>query len=257
MRNLLKKAVIVLSVSLLVPALALCDTVTFNTATNATTSGGKVNATMSVTTTAGGFDVTMVNLLADPGNIAQVITGLELTLNSSLGSTSKTQLKGGALQSSSAIIRSISSTGSYSDTTGSTNWQFSGSFYSGGLALCAAGCGVWHPEGAIGPPGTNGLYNNANPSITNGPHTPEIFGTLQHPVTFHVYAAGVTESTVASSLFSGARFVFGTGGESVTAVSGTPPPPPPPGPVPEPSSILLLGTGIASVAGVARRKLGL
>jgi hypothetical protein len=232
---------------------ALADSYTWNGVSSNLNNAGPVSGTMTVTTTLNGFDVTVVNLIADPGNQGQIITGLEFKLNSSLSSTMKTNLNNSQLQSSSAIVRDISSDGTYVQSGPSqTDWQLSSSFFNGGLALCASGCGTWHPEGVIGDPGTNGLYNNANPSITNNQHSPELYGTVAQPVTFHVYAAGVTTSTSVASLISGANFVFGTSGTQLTGTPGTPPPPP--SNVPEPSSIMLFGSGLLGTIGAIRRK---
>lgn len=244
---------------MLLPVAAVADSYTssytFNTTSGATAgTGNPVNATMTIGMTANGFDVTLVNLLANPGNIAQVVTGLEFTINSNLSKSVKTSLSSSSsLQSSDAIIRTINPNGTYSDSAPDqqTNWQLSSSFFKGGLALCAAGCGTWHPEGVIGPADSNNLYSNANPSITNNQHTPELFGTLGQPVTFHVYAQGLAGVT-ASQLFSGANFVFGTNGYKVGATPG--PPPPPPTQVPEPGTFVLMGSGLLGVARLAMRR---
>ncbi len=236
---------------------AFADSYTWNATSNNLNNAGAVNATMTVTTTANGFDVTVVNLLANPGNQGQIITGVELHTNSALTSGNKTGLTGSQLQSSSAIIRDIASDGTFSQSgPGQTNWQLSNSFFGGGLALCAAGCGTWHPDGIIGAADSaTGLYTNANPSISNGPHSPEIFGTLAQPVTFHVYASGIS-GVSAANLFDGANFVFGTSGTQLGGTSG-PPPSGPGGSVPEPSSIALLASGFLAAVGPIRRKLKL
>ena len=104
--------------------------------------------------------------------------------------------------------------------------------------ICAFGINA--PAGPdqtiVGGTGT-GAYANANGSIAgNGPHNPFLVGTT----TFTLTVPGVT----AGSTFSNVVIQFGT-----TAT------PPGGGQVPEPTSMLLLGSGLVSVAAGFRRRL--
>jgi hypothetical protein len=59
---------------------AHADTVTFDTPPGSTTSGGPVDATATFTTGAGTLSITLTNLLANPKDVAQLLSDLEFTL---------------------------------------------------------------------------------------------------------------------------------------------------------------------------------
>lgn len=270
--NLRKGLVALLAVFALVLVMnrtARADSYGWTITSGTNTSGGAVSAVMTVTTTSGGIDIQVVNTEDNPSNIAQIITGLKFALTSA-GLADGLGAPG--IQSQDGILRTIvtcsssgpgcgtytdSSYGNFSppvsagwDTNASTN------YYKGGLAICAGGCGTWSPDGIIGDADpTTGLYDNyPTSSLGNGTHPPEVFGSIDQPVTFHLYAAGVTANTTVASLITGASFVFGTSGEVVTAVQGPTIPPPPP-PIPEPSTLALFLPGAAGLVMKLRRKL--
>jgi hypothetical protein len=68
-------------------SVAHAGTFTFFTPTGATGNGQPLNAEAVITTDTGSLSVTLENLQANPTNIAQVISDLDITINSGTGST--------------------------------------------------------------------------------------------------------------------------------------------------------------------------
>jgi hypothetical protein len=118
------------------------------------------------------------------------------------------------------------------------NWGFGGATVSGlsGFELCVICQGgitssATPTEGILGPVSTDGNYDNANKSLTNGSHSPFIndFATF----TLSNVPAGATVTNVI--------FSFGTTpGGNVSA--------------PEPSSITILGVALLALAGLRRKQ---
>jgi len=261
-----RKILLVLAGVALLTSLASADSFTFNISGTIPSSGSYVTSTVTITSTGTslsdanrGFDIKVINTTANPANITQVLDAIQFNLKSgvSIGSTS--------LKSASAIIRNIDgTTNNYTDTASTTLGtntasQIDWGLVSGGaFKLCAGAYGggscPLHPEGIIGPADTNNQYPAANPSITNDQHTPELFGDLGKPVTFHVYASGVTANTMIANVFDSAQFYYGTSGGSdnlkvcVSGCGGGG------GMTPEPGSVFLLGTGIAGIASRLRKR---
>ena len=206
---------------------ASADTVTFSTPTGATTSGGAVDASAMFVTGPGTITITLNDLLANPGNVAQLVSDLNFTLSNGAAT--------GTLSSSSATQISISGHHGTIGSTGETGWVLNG--VSGGLQLDALGAPTTPSEHINGP----GPYSNANGSIDgNKPHNPFLDGTAQ----FTIDVAGVTAATTVT----GAVFSFGTTpGIDVTGTSSTTS-------VPEPATLGLLALGLLGAGGMRMRR---
>jgi hypothetical protein len=200
-------------------------TITYVTPPGSTTGGGAVSASALFTTVAGAVNITLTNLQANITDVAQALSDLDFTFSNGITT--------GTLTSSSGQQVSIAANGTTSfGATTSTGWGLNNNV-SGGLQLNALG--FVGPAGLIvGPPGTGGVYTNANGSIAgNGPHNPFI----NQMATFTVSNAAITAATLITS----AVFSFGTtAGIDVTGVPST-------NPVPLPGALPLFATGLGGL----------
>jgi len=227
----------VIGISLLLVPIASATTITFNTVTGATESGGNaVKASATFTTSNGVLTIELSNQLVNPKTVAQNISGLSFVLSS--GQTT------GSLSSSSGEQLNVASDGSYSlGSEVSTGWNLSS--ISGGMKLNGLGATYTPAYTIIGlpDPGTD-KYSDANGSIAGAPsHNPFL---MSGPVEFVISIAGLTSTDTVRS----ATFFFGT--TEGNSVPGTPPTNTPP--IPEPTSLFLLGSGLAGLALILRKK---
>jgi hypothetical protein len=233
MRKTISYIAVLCVFGLIAAASSRADTITFATPSGSSTSGGAVDASATFVTGDGTIGITLTDLQANPTDVAQLISDLDFTLSN--GATS------GTLASSSGQQITVQSGGTYTlGNTGSTGWGLNDNV-NGGLQLDALGY-VGPKSLIIGPPGSGGVYSNANGSIAgNAGHNP----FLNQSATFLLAVTGVTVNTAIDS----AVFSFGT--TSGINVDGDPNTPV----VPEPPSLLLLGTGLLVLAGAFKTKL--
>jgi hypothetical protein len=221
--NLLTAGIVLIASCLAVNA----ETMTFVTPAGSTTSGGAVDASATFVTGAGTLSITLTDLLADPGNAAQLISDLDFTLTN--GATS------GTLASSSGQEITVNSDGTFTlGNTVSTGWVLNS--LAGGLQLNVLGTATAPTHLILGPAGAGGTYDKANGSIAgNPPHNP----FLNQSATFTLDIAGVTAATAITS----ATFSLGTtiGANNVPGTPGDP------SSVPEPATYVLFTSALGLV----------
>ena len=205
--------------------------------------GGPVSASASFLFGDGTIDITLNNLLQNPANVAQLLSGLWFEIDSASNPS-------GTLESSSGNEVNVSSNDGQVGATGVlTGWGLTSQ--NGGLFLNVLGTPAGPSHLIIGPSsdGTyDGAYSAANGSINdNDAHNP----FLQSGATFHI--EGVTGVT-GSSTISNASFAFGSvpGGilipcDDCDGGGGGG------GEVPEPVSFALIGAGLLGIAVLRRR----
>jgi hypothetical protein len=211
---------------------ASSSVITFVTPTGATTGGGPVMASATITTGAGTVSIVLTDLLANPKDVAQLISDFQFVLSG--GQTT------GTLTGSSGQELTVNGDGSFSlGSTVPTGWALNNNV-GGGLQLDVLGAPAGPSHLIIGPPGAGGTYSNANGSIAgNKPHNP----FLNQTAAFMLTVAGVTaDSTITSAIFS-----FGTT-EGAALVPGVP------RTAAEPESLALIGLGLVALAWTRRRR---
>jgi hypothetical protein len=206
--------------------------------------GDPVSATADVSTTAGVLTITLTNLLHDPHAAGQLISDFGFTLANS--KTGQTFLVNGTISGSQGVERTINADGTFniSGAPVAAGWALQNNV-NGGYRLCDLCPGGDAPAHTIiGEPSNDGVHYTGNSSITNGSHSPYLFG----PTIFTILIAGLSSDIYVDSAF----FSFGTTeGDNVagTCILSCLPNQHVPELVPEPSSLLLLfGVGIVALS---------
>jgi hypothetical protein len=235
-----KLTLAVMGCATLLAASAGAASFTFDTAPGAKEPmGGSPVDAMAVFTTSGStLTITLTDLLANPGNVAQLIS--DLSFNVTIGDLSTATLTSGK-----GNERTVNGNGTYSNGSTGVNagWVFT---HSGQTALLDVLSGPGHAGPShliIGPPGPGNVYANANGSIAgNGPHNP----FLADSATFKLNIPGMSTDTIINNVV----FSFGTtAGDDVPGVPGRPPTIPDGG-----TTVMLLGGALSGLA-LLRRKL--
>jgi len=215
-----------------VVAPAHAGVITYVTPPGSTTGGGPVSDSATFTTSANTLTIVLNDLLANPKDVAQLLSDLSFTLGNGGSLTGATQ----TAAASSEIT--VAGDGSFTGPTpisgvATVAWPFTvNSATEGTLDVLAAG-GAGPSHLIIGPPGGGNTYSAANGSIAgNGPHNPFLFESA----TFTITGLGITADTTITS----ATFSFGT--TSGLTVDGVVVPE-----VPEPGSFVLSLCGIGVV----------
>lgn len=201
-------------------------------------SDGALSAQADFSISNGQIIVTLTNTLSASTivSVGQTISDVSFNLSNLAGTPGTALASGqqGNVNSGATVTYASGSPGRFIGSGG-------GSYTVSGDTVTLEAIGGSQPDELILPfIADGGTYASGNPGLVA--HNPYTIG----PATFTLALSGVTSTTT----ITGVTFSFGTGPDTFLSTGSNPPPP-----VPEPASIALLGTGMAGLAAIMRRRL--
>jgi hypothetical protein len=201
-------------------------------------SDGALSAQADFSISNGQIIVTLTNTLSASTivSVGQTISDVSFNLSNLAGTPGTALASGqqGNVDSGATVTYASGSPGRFIGSGG-------GSYTVSGDTVTLEAIGGSQPDELILPfIADGGTYASGNPGLVA--HNPYTIG----PATFTLALSGVTSTTT----ITGVTFSFGTGPDTFLSTGSNPPPP-----VPEPASIALLGTGMAGLAAIMRRRL--
>lgn len=201
-------------------------------------SDGALSAQADFSISNGQIIVTLTNTLSASTivSVGQTISDVSFNLSNLAGTPGTALASGqqGNVNSGATVTYASGSPGRFIGVGG-------GSYTVSGDTVTLEAIGGSQPDELILPfIADGGTYASGNPGLVA--HNPYTIG----PATFTLALSGVTSTTT----ITGVTFSFGTGPDTFLSTGSNPPPP-----VPEPASIALLGTGMAGLAAIMRRRL--